>query len=283
MGQGMNFVALVFALMIPCYIVYRVLMPVEMKAGKRRGYRVLRHYWRIVVGTYVVHAFGTLWHRGEEGPALMGHALDAAMTVIGFFLLYLNSRRLDAKQDIEPIRSAWIDLALDPVLRRVAPPISREVPVIEGMRVRTGAGESLEIRLGVDQILHLGSRSLPLAMAEVGEMERSHRGKLAAAALLLFLTGPVLVKKVFGNLRDLLPQLFGLAGILASLALLGWALLKHTPSGLLGGPFRSHWIHWRTADGQREAMQIRFRESSDERLLLAALVNSRMARPAIAS
>jgi hypothetical protein len=105
---GMSAVGLIFAMMVPCYLFYRLLFRLELKiASSLHIYRIFRQCWRMVVGAFAVHVPGTAFHvKGEypDGAPLSGYLIDGAMTVTSFFLLYLNSIRLDRKYDLDPVR-----------------------------------------------------------------------------------------------------------------------------------------------------------------------------------
>lgn len=125
-GDGhntMNGVGLVFALMVPCYIVYRLAIIAEHKIAQHKIYRIFRTLWRIAAYTYIAHALGTGLHM-ENGKVVlhdsfMDYILHVLMVVVAFFGSYWNSVRLDYKYNLEPVRLKWIDSALNAVLSRM--------------------------------------------------------------------------------------------------------------------------------------------------------------------
>ncbi len=112
-GQNtMNGVGLIFAWMIPCFIVYLFAMKVEHFVAGFWPYRAFRTMWRIAAATLLGFVVGSATH--TQGGSLTGiHLFDMILNYLaaglGFILGYMNSIRLDDKHDFTPVHIKPLD------------------------------------------------------------------------------------------------------------------------------------------------------------------------------
>lgn len=121
-GDGantMNGVGLVFAWMVPCYVVYRLAMLLEGVVQQFKWYRIFRTFWRIAAYTFMAYTFGSALHRYDAVKHTADYVLHGAIVFFTFFISYLNSIRLDEKYDLDPVRLKWLDTAMKPILSRI--------------------------------------------------------------------------------------------------------------------------------------------------------------------
>ncbi|MCB1682556.1 MAG: hypothetical protein H6858_10235 [Rhodospirillales bacterium] len=278
-GDGhntMNGVGLVFALMVPCYLIFRVTFGLEMKMGKVRSYQIFRHYWRLVVGTYAVHVLGTSFHlqsQYPEGAPLSGYLMDWGMTFAAFFLLYLNSKRLDSKYELEPVENKKIDVILAPVLNWVTSPAPKAVRETGLLHAKALDGQAIEIAVQADQSVRLGGDVVPVSHIRDVEEVRTFRMLMRVAGIVLFFAAPVVVKGMFGGFESSIAQILGVAGIVFSAYLVLTSFLNRTPPGKLQGPFRSHSILFDDVEKNSKIVELKFASAKDERLFMQALKN----------
>lgn len=108
----MNGVGLIFAWMIPCFIVYLFAMKVEHRVAGFWLYRAFRTIWRIIAATLLGFVVGSATH--TQGESLTGvHLFDMILNYmaagLGFILGYMNSIRLDDKHDFTPFHIGPLD------------------------------------------------------------------------------------------------------------------------------------------------------------------------------
>jgi hypothetical protein len=112
-GQStMNSVGLIFAWMIPCYIVYIFAMKLEHFVAGYRLYRAFRTFWRIVFGTLLGFVIGSAFHTqggSFTGIGVLDHVLHWFVTVVGFVGGYMNSIRLDDKHNFDAFHIRPLD------------------------------------------------------------------------------------------------------------------------------------------------------------------------------
>lgn len=108
----MNGVGLIFAWMIPCFIVYFFAMKVEHFVAGSWLYRAFRTIWRILAATLLGFVIGSATH--TQGGSLTGvHLFDMILNYmaagVGFLIGYMNSIRLDDKHDFTPVHIKPLD------------------------------------------------------------------------------------------------------------------------------------------------------------------------------
>jgi hypothetical protein len=274
----MNGVGLVFALMVPCGLIYFVTFSFELRAAASSAlYRTFRLYWRLVLGTFFVHALGSAFHRpndfGEPAP-ISGYLVDAVMTVGGCLLLYLNSIRLDRKYGLIPPRIALLDRLIAPLQNRLIPvmPIDKDDSLF--VRAKIDSGKPVEVGLRSDGMVQLGASQFPLRNLLSVETNRDHRGLLAVCAVFLFFAGPGILKNMFGDFQSLTAQALGLSAVLGSAYLLLMSLLPKTPAGKLAGPFRFVELCYTDTDDRPRLHSLKFETASDEIRFRRALAST---------
>ncbi len=276
---SMNFVGLVFAMMLPCLIVYLYARRLEARLGRRPRYRAFRHYWRLVLGTNLFHAIGVSFHMKKhypDGAPLSAYVLDAFLTVAGFFIVYWNSIRLDRSAGLVPVRIAWIERLVQHVQNRLVPVVPEGITETGILPGQASNGSAVELSLQQGAAL-IGTERIPLdALVEVAQV-RERRGLLGCSGVLLLIVAPLLVKGIFGDFSGTVAKWLGFGAILYAAWLVLVAVIERTPAGRLGGPFRSLRVTWRVEDGSLRSTSVRLRHPRDERLFTAAVGNLRRA------
>ena len=275
--EGANFVFLVFALMVPCFIVYLFTFKVEKRAAQAKWYRTFRLYWRLVLGTFVVHEVGALFHRPRDypnGAPLSAYLLDLALSAAGFVVIYLNSIRLDRKYELEPARNKLIDAFVDPIVKFLVPPVDPDIRETPPLSAKTDRGQAIEARVSADGVVTVGEDRVPVAQLSIG-VERKHRVKLVFGGVILFFAGPIIIKNMYGTFNGFMPETLGLIGIIASVLLVVVGFYEKTPPGKLAGSFR-----YLNVGGHLLRLA-----ASDERMLVRAVANLRgaAATPVVSS
>jgi len=278
-GGTMNFVGLVFAMMLPCLIVYMFVRRLEARLGARPRYRAFRHYWRLFFGTMLFHAIGASFHMEKhypDGAPLSAYALDAFLTFTGFFFVYWNSLRLDRDAGLKPVRIQWIDRLLVLIKNRLVPPAPEGITETGVLPAQTENGSAVEVSIQGGAVL-VGAQRIPLdAIVEVAQI-RQRRGLLGCSGVLLLIVAPLLVKGIFGDFSGTLAKWLGFGAILYAAWLFFVAVFERTPAGRLGGPFRSLRATWNDNGGERRSITLRFTDPRDERLFTTVVDNLRRA------
>ncbi len=278
-GGTMNFVGLVFAMMLPCLIVYLYARRLEARLGRRPLYRAFRHYWRLFFGTMLFHAIGVSFHMEKhypDGAPLSAYALDAFLTFTGFFFVYWNSLRLDRDAGLQPVRIQWIERLLVLLKNRLVPPAPEGITETGVLPAQTHNGSAVELSIQGGAVL-VAAQRIPLdAIVEVVQV-RERRGLLGCSGVLLLIVAPLLVKGIFGDFSGTVAKWLGFGAILYAAWLVLVAVIERTPAGRLGGPFRSLRVTWRVEDGSLRSTSVRLRNPRDERLFTAAVGNLRRA------
>lgn len=266
----------VMLFMVPCALAYGFTIPLELKFGKVQAYQTFRHYWRLVVGTYTFHLLGMAFHLESEyphGAPFSGYLIDWCLTIGGFFFVYLNSLRLDAKYDLVPINNPWIDRAITPVLKWLTGVVARDVRETGALTVKTDAAPSMEISVHSDHTVRLGAEVIPVWHIISIKEHREYRVTFFVVGLLLFFVVPGVLQATVGEFDSFMPQAIGLAGLLCSAYLVITALLPATPPGKLQAPLRSQVITYDDAENKPRFLQVWFKSPADERLFIQAWKN----------
>ncbi len=111
-NNTMNGVGLIFAYMLPCFIVFLFAMKVEHYVASFWFYRAFRTVWRMLAGTLIGFVIGSATH--TQGGSLTGvHLFDMILNYmaagLGFIIGYMNSIRLDDKHDFMPVHIKPLD------------------------------------------------------------------------------------------------------------------------------------------------------------------------------
>lgn len=273
-GQGINGAMQIFTLAIPCYIVFRFALMLEMRVAKFRYYRIFRQCWRIFAGTSLVHALARRLH--VTGNATMdAYIIDGMLTGLAPFVFYLNSIRLDVKYAHAPIRFKWFDVIFALIKNRfVRPAIQgiRETNVLPVREVKSNATMNAQV---AGERVTMGNVNVPVGNIQKCTHGRRQRIWLAVAGLIL---GFIFIGSIGGGdaqqARELGSQIFGLSGLALAALLLLWAFLPNALEGRLGGPFRFlevFYIGENGADGGKVQMQ--FNSAEDEHRFVSAIEN----------
>lgn len=277
-GDGhntMNGVGLVFALMIPCYILYMLTFQIEMKMGHVRVYQIFRHYWRLAVGTFVAHILGESFHMKSQfpdGAPLSGYLTDYAITITAFFFLYLNSQRLDEKYELEPVETQWINRIVDPALKWLFPVVPWNLRETGILVAKTAQDAPIEIEMQPGQNLRVGEDIVPVQFLTITE-KRKHRGRVALAGLALLFGSISLVDALFG-FDDFFPYLLSGAGMALGFFLAVSSLGGESRPGRLQAPFRWLQFSYPTGSGINKLVELQFRKRMDEKVFRRALMNA---------
>ncbi len=279
-GAKMNGVGLVFALMVPCYIIFVLAFNVEQKVANFRPYRVFRQYWRVVVGTFFVHTLCTGLHREGSNAGFFEYAIDVVATASSPFLMYLNSMRLDRKYEMEPIRFRWLEAIVAPVKNRLVPKVNesiRETPLFQVKDALRGGAMQVQVSNGM---VKFGDHMVPVGNVKKINYGREYRGSLLGVGVVL----PVVLIVIIGKATNeefigFFPQFFGLASLVLGAVLVLWGLIQATPPGRLQGPFRTIDFYFAVDGEKNEQVYLKFQKPQDERMFVQALDNGLKAMP----
>jgi hypothetical protein len=280
-NYGVNGVGQIFTLCVPCYIVFRFAMLLERRAAKLKPYRIFRQCWRIFAGTGLVHAITRRLHSGAVGVPMDAYVIDAVLTGLAPFVFYLNSLRLDAKNNLATIRFKWFDLALAAVKSRFVRPVIpdiRETGVLQGREPKSGASMTAQV---AGQWVTMGNAKVPIGDIRKTAYGRRNRVQLGVAgAVLLLIFSRSILGGSSGVGHGFVSQIFSVAGLALAALLLVWASLPNALAGKLGGPYRFLKVFYfggKSADAGFAQMQ--FNDAEDEHRFVSAIANCLKAMP----
>lgn len=281
MGSGMNFVGLVFALMVPVFIAYLFAFNLEKKAAGFRPYRIGRQWWRVVAGTYLVYFVGyaLLTHDPEEA-GFLEYAIAWTANIAAPYLMYANSIRLDKKYQLEPIRFRWLEFIAAPIKNRFVPAVDenvRETPVFPVTDAYAKAPMNVQIANGM---VTFGEITVPIGNIKRVSYERERSMLLTTAGIVL----PIALIVIIGKTIDeefiaFSAQLFGAASLGLGALLLMWGLIPAMPPGRLQGPFRIISFYFAKTEEENAQVYLRFAKPEDERMFVQAVENGLKAMP----
>lgn len=278
--QGMNGTMQIFALAVPCYIVFRFALMLEHKVAKLKLYRIFRQCWRIFAGTSLVHALARRLHV-TGNPTMDAYIIDGVLTGLAPFAFYLNSIRLDVKYMHAPIRFKWIDMILVLVKNRFVRPAMKDIRETSALPVRDITSNAVMNAQVTGGRVAMGNVNVPVGNILRCAHGRRQRFGLSVAGLIL---GFIFIGSIGGGngaeTRGFLSQIVGLAGLAIAALLLVWAFIPNALAGKLGGPFRFlevFYIGENGADGGKVRMQ--FNSAEDEHRFVSAIENGLKAMP----
>ena len=278
----MNGLMQIFTLAVPCYIVFRFAIMLEHKVGRFKLYRIFRQCWRIFAGTGLVHALARRLHADTAGGAPMdAYVIDVVLTSLAPFAFYLNSLRLDVKNNHPTVRFKWIDLILTLVKNRFVRPATdgiRETAVLQGQDPKNRAAMSAQV--AGDRVT-IGNVNVPVGNIQRTAYGRHNRGWLGlAGVVLLFIFGGSILRGSTEEVPGFISQVFAIAGFTIAVLLLFWAFLPNALAGKLGGPFRFLKIFYFGENGANGGFaQMRFNDAEDEHRFISAIENGLKAMP----
>ncbi len=281
MGGGMNFVGLVFALMVPVFIAYLIAFKLEQKAAGFRPYRIFRQWWRIVTGTYLVYFLGyALLTHDPEQAGFFEYAIAWGALIPAPYLMYANSIRLDRKYELEPIRFRWLERIVSPIKNRLIPAVNENLRETPRFTVKDAYNKStMDVQVS-NGTVRFGETTIPVGNVKNVSYERERRGMLIAAGVILPIAIIVMVGKMNNeDFTGFFPQLFGALGLGAGIALLLWGFIQATPPGRLQGPFRIVNFYLAKSEEENGQVYLKFAHPKDERMFVQAIENSLKAIP----
>ncbi len=279
-GAQMNGVGLVFALMVPCFIVFVFAFQVEKKLGHFRPYQLFRQVWRIVVGTFFIYTLGTGLIMDPEKAGFFEYAIHYSTAIAAPFLMYLNSMRLDRKYEIEPIRFRWLERLMSPIKDRLVSKVDENLQDTPVFRVRdTLKGGTMDVQVS-NGVVTLGEEKVPVGSVKKISYNRDRTRSLLVAGILL----PIVFIVILGNITNedfagFFPQLFGLLSLVFGGLLVFWALVENTPPGKFQGPFRSVDVFFARDNATNGQVYLAFLRPEEERAFVQALENGLKAIP----